>query len=291
MSSTLNKSLSDPNISEDINKTPPNHASFRNKRKRDEDLPSEFCKFKEEMKELFSTFMNTQKRELKEITTKLKEIQQTNSSIEASITQLNSRQEEFQRKVDSLEIQAKKDRDYIVILEDSLEEIQRRTRQTCIELKNVPRKSHETRDDLTNMVFSLAKNIDLDLGTKDIKDIHRIQGKKAGINNTPVIVDLGSSILKSDMLQKVKTYNKKNNTKLQAKHLGFTNNEETPVFVSEQLTAKGARLFFLARDLSKTKQYKYCWTAHGRVFVKQDDNSRAILIKNEAQVHHLLQHS
>lgn len=289
---TLNKSLSDSNIAEtDIVKSPPRYVSFRSKRMRDEDLPSEFCKFKEEMKELFNTFMDTQKRELKEITANLKEIQKTNNNIETSIAQLNNRQEEFQKKIESLELLEKKDREYIAILEDRVEELQRGTRKTCIELKNVPRKPQETRNDLTKMVLCLARNIDLDLGTKDIKDVHRIQGKKAGINNTPVIVELGSSILKSDMLQKVKTYNIKNKTKLQAKHLGFTSNEETPVFVSEQLTAKGARLFFLARDLAKSKQYKYCWTAHGRVFVKKDDNSRSILIASEAQVHHLLQQS
>lgn len=61
------------------------------------------------------------------------------------------------------------------------------------------------------------------------------------------------------------------------------------MFISEQLTPKGARLFFLARDLSNTKQYKYCWTSYGRVLVKKDDNSSAIVIKSEAQVHHLLQ--
>lgn len=289
-SAQLNKSLSDPNVAEVGNdRTPPNYISVRSKRMREEDLPTEFCKFKEEMKEMFKSFMTAQKTELKVITANLKEIQQTNFNIEASVARLSTQNEEFQRKIESLELQAKKDREYIAILEDTVEDLQRSSRKSCIELKNVPRAPKETSDDLINMVLCLSKKIGLDLVTKDIKDIHRVQGKKVGTNNTPIIVELGSSIIKSDMLRKTKSYNIKNKTKLQAKHLGLTSNEDTPVFISEQLTAKGARLFFLARDLAKTNKYKFCWTAFGRVFVKKDENSRAIIIKSEAQVHQLLQ--
>lgn len=286
----LNKSLSDPNMSEVGNNTPPNtYVSVRNKRMREEDLPSEFRSFKEEMRELFSTFLATQKSELLVINTNLKEIQQTNISIEASVARLSSQHEEFLKKIDSLELQAKKDREYITILEEKLEDLQRGSQKTCIELKNVPKKPQETRGDLLNMVLSLSKSISGNLEVKDVKDIHRIQGKKVGVKNTPIIVELGSTIIKTDFLQKAKTYNIKNKIKIQAKHLGFTNNEDTPVFISEHLTAKGNRLYFLARDLAKTKQYKFCWTAFGRVFVKRDENARAILIKSESQVHHLMQ--
>lgn len=50
-----------------------------------------------------------------------------------------------------------------------------------------------------------------------------------------------------------------------------------------------ARLFFLARDLAKSKIYKYCWTSFGRVFVRKDDTSKIVCIQSEAQVHRLLQ--
>lgn len=286
----LNKSLSDPNINEKgIECTPPNYISARNKRRREENLPAEFCEFKDYMKELFNSFMASQQKELKEITTSLKELQFTNNNIETSIQRLHTQHEEFQKRIQSLELQVKKDRDYMTVLEDKIEDLQRGSQKSCIEIKNVPKNVKETRDDLINMVLCLSKNINLDLVPRDIKDIHRIQGKKIGVKNTPIILELASSILKSDLLDKTKSYNIKNKTKLQAKHLGYTSNGDTPVFISEQLTAKGARLHFLARDLVKMKKYKFCWTKFGQVYVKQDENSQGILIKNEAQVHHLLQ--
>lgn len=286
----LNKSLSEPNLSGlSTNKTPPNFISMRNKRRREDDFSTEFNKFKEEMKEMFSKFMSAQKSELVILTSNLKELHQINNKTEASLAQLTNQNADFQKKIEFLEFQSKKDRECISILEEKVEDLQRCSQKTSIELKNVPRKPQETRNDLINMVLCLSKNISLDLDVKDIKDIHRIQGKKVEVKNTPIIVELGSTIIKSDILQKAKNYNIKNKTKLQAKHLGFTSNEDSPVFISEQLTSKGNRLHFLARDLVKTKEYKFCWTAFGRVFVKRDENSRAILIKNEAQVHQLTQ--
>jgi hypothetical protein len=290
--STLNRSLSENNICE-MNEqiTPPNcYVSHRGKRLRDEDLPGEFQSFKQELRELFSSFMNAQKSHLNEIVADLKEIQSTNENINSSINLLTAQNEDFRRKIEGLELQTRKDREYIDILENKIEDLQRLNRKNCFEIKNVPKRSQETRSDLIDIVMSLTKTISLEINPRDIKDIFRQLGKKnEGQQNPPIIVDLGSSILRNELLMKVKHFNVKNNQKLRAKHLGYKTNEEQPVFISEQLTQKNARLFFLARDLVKNKKYKYCWTSFGKVYIRQDDNSRIIQLINESQIHNLLQ--
>ncbi|KAG7299334.1 hypothetical protein JYU34_016260 [Plutella xylostella] len=167
--------------------------------------------------------------------------------------------------------------------------MQRAIRKTSIEIKNVPKKNHETKEDLVNMVLCLSKITNTKIQTSDIKDIFRTQGKKDITKNTPIVVELGSTLTKTDLLKNCKSFNIKNKDKLQAKHLGLTSSENTPIYVSEQLTAKGARLHFLARDLIKSKSFKFCWTSYGRVYVRRDEGSPVITIKNEAQVHHLMQ--
>ncbi|KAL4710608.1 hypothetical protein ACJJTC_003244 [Scirpophaga incertulas] len=79
-------------------------------------------------------------------------------------------------------------------------------------------------------------------------------------------------------------------TKLRAKHLGWRKQEETPIFVSEHLTGKAARLYFLARDLAKNKLYKFCWTSLGRVYVRKNEekDSPYIQITSEHQIQDLL---
>ncbi|CAG9787728.1 unnamed protein product [Diatraea saccharalis] len=288
----MDKSFSDSNLNvtaTDSNKTPPNFISQRIKRKRDDDFFEEMDKFREEIKLMIHSMLAPQNTELSKISPTLIEIQQINKNIENSITFLTSQNKELQGKIEQYEIQAKRDREHITLLEDKIEELQRLDRKNNLEIKNVPKAKNETKDGLVNMVLSLSKNVGCELSKSDIKDIYRIKSKKEGPNNMPIIVETGSTLLKNDLLKSCKSFNVKHRGKLCAKNMGFTVNEDTPIFILEQLTAKGSRLFFLARDLVKTKSYKFCWTSFGRVFVRKNEQTPIILIKSESQVHHLLQ--
>lgn len=75
--------------------------------------------------------------------------------------------------------------------------------------------------------------------------------------------------------------------KLSAKHLGIKEDGDSPIYVSEQLTPKAARLHYLARDLTRSQDYKYCWTSFGKVYVRKDDKTPVIPITSEAQIHNL----
>ncbi|KAI5643816.1 hypothetical protein NE865_04212 [Phthorimaea operculella] len=175
-----------------------------------------------------------------------------------------------------------------LFLEDKLEELQLGSRKTNFELKNVPRKDDEDKESLIAMVTCLSEAVDCKMDRSDIKDIYRVRGKNPEQKNTPIIVETNSVLLKTDLIKKVKTYNIKNKSKICAKHLGYKTQEDTPVYLSEHLTAKAARLHFLARDLAKSKAYRFCWTAYGKVYVRKNEQSRIIQIKTEQQVHHLL---
>lgn len=268
----------------------PNYVYRRTKRCRPNQSgsPIELSSLREDIKELFTSFVVQQTKELTNINKNLKDIQQSNVNIENAVALLTSQNDEFRKKIEQLELQNKKDREYIILLEDKIEDLQRNARKSSIELKNVPNKTQENRQDLIKMVTSLASTVNVELGERDIKDVFRVKSKNNAMQNPPIIVELISSLVRTDLLQKTKEFNRRNKSKLQAKHLGLTKNEETPVFISEQLTARGARLYFLARDLEKSKKYKYCWTAFGKVFVRKDDNSKIIHIVNESQIQHLV---
>ncbi|KOB76785.1 Zinc finger DNA binding protein [Operophtera brumata] len=289
----MDKSSSDGNlnlVSKNTETTPPNYYFRRAKRDREEDWTSDFSAFKEEMKAMMEALMSDQESELKKLfTPTLTEIQKTNRNIESSIALLMSKNEELTKKVELLEQQKKKDNEYITILENKVEDIQRTERKSSIEVKNVPKGKSETKEDLINMVVRLGKSIDCNINKSEIKDIFRVRGKKEGQINTPIIVEFSSTILKTDVLKMSKAHNIKHKGKLCAKHLGFTRSEDTPVFVSEQLTVKGSRLHYLARDLAKSKGYKFCWTSYGRVYVRKNENSPIITIISENQVNSLIQ--
>ncbi|CAH2084573.1 unnamed protein product [Euphydryas editha] len=291
----MDKSFSEPNINHSDESfdaiSPAQHITQRYKRRRDSlgDIDDR-TSFKEEIRDMITSLMKSHGEELKKITAVIMDIKETNSSIEKSVEFLSEQNAELHKKIENLQRESKKDKEYIALLEDRVEDLQRGYRKCNLEIKNVPKiDPKETKEDLINMVLCLSKTIGCDITKTDIKDIYRVRGKKDAKNgNTPIIIETSSTILKSKILKHSKSYNNKNKQKLCSKHLGLKKSEEVPIFVSEQLTSKAARIYFLARDLSKSRAYKFCWTSYGRVYVRKDEQSPVITIKSEAQVQKLL---
>ncbi|XP_028178724.1 structural maintenance of chromosomes protein 2-like [Ostrinia furnacalis] len=296
--STMNKSLSESNISELTDEvitcatltdelSPTNFVSRRVKRKATDNLDCELSNFKEEIRSMISIMLTAQEKQINKITPVLNDIKEANANIEKSMAFLASQNEELKKKLDAYELQSKKDKEYITILEDKVEDLQRENRKSNIQIKNVPKVANENEQELMNMVVKLSENVGHTITGADIKDIYRLKNKKVE-NNGPIVVELSSTILKKDFLKSVKTYNIRHKEKLCARHLGHTKNEYTPIYVSEQLTAKAARLHFVARDLIKSTDYKYCWTSHGRVYIRRSEDTPVILVRSEQQVQNLL---
>ncbi|CAG4955880.1 unnamed protein product [Colias eurytheme] len=176
-SPSLDKSASDSRINELAdNSSQSSFITQRLKRGREDDLSTELNKLKEEFMAMFSSFMASQQSELQSINATIKEIQQSNNNIDSSIAILTSQNEEYKRKIQEMEIQAKRDKEYITLLEEKVEDLQRDNLKRNIEFKNVPALTNETKEDLINMTLQLSKNIDCKIEKSDIKDIYRVPG-------------------------------------------------------------------------------------------------------------------
>jgi hypothetical protein len=282
----MNKSQSETDLTlgaHDTNCTPPN-ITTRFKRKHNNDFAADLEQFKKEMTAVMTSLMQTQLVEIQKNTQTLSEIKESNRNIETSIEFLTAENEATNNKIQRLEKQSTEDKKQINLLENKVEEVLKHSRRTNFEIKNVPKLGNETKDELINIVTNLSKTIDCPLTKTDIKDVYRTRGKPGGPQSTPIIVETSSIILKNDVLKLCKLFNAKHSEKLRAKHLGLRSMEDTPVYVAEQLTPKAARLYFLARELKRQHEYKYCWTAYGNIYMKKHDNAKVIQILNEDQI-------
>lgn len=293
MAEKMDKSLSDTSINligSEI-KSPPNYVFHRTKRCREDiedSLIKQLNEFKLEMRKMMTLFADKHGKEIQQMNTTLKEIQQSNLNIENSISYLTAQNEDLKNRISQLENQSKEDKKYITILENRIEDLQMGGRKTNFVIKNVPRRNNENKEDLIEMVLSLSRNLNFNISKYDVKDIYRVRGKNPSQQNTPIVVETGSTLLRTEILKMGKAYNIKNKTKLCCKHLGFKTLEDTPIFLAEHLTPKGSRLHFLARDLTKIGAYKFCWTAYGKVYIRKDEASPTITISSEDQIQQLL---
>lgn len=285
---TPEKSTSVPDITTLDDELPPSHIVARNKKRRPSTSVPQLQEITKEvtseLHDLFNNFAAEQDKKINTILTSLKDIQQTNSMIQTSITFLSEENMELKNKIAQLELETKIDKEQIVLLESKLEDSQRTDRKSNIEIRNVPLKGNETKKELFEMIQHLSKSINVDIAKHDVKDIIKTNKKE----KSTIVVEFTNTFIKTDVLKAAKVYNAKNKeSKLRALHLGLKTNHDIPIFISENLTPKASRLHFLARDLKITKHYKYCWTSYGKVYLRMDDNTPIIMVTNEAQIQQL----
>lgn len=283
------KSGSDTNLlgkDKDTNQDFLHTISTRSKRKRtDEDLAAtienELKSFKTEIMAMLTTWKQEDDYKQNQRDEILKEIKNSTQELEKSMDFISSQYEEMSIKINGLEQKTKMQDEMISTLRSEIENLHRESKKSYLEIRNVPAETNETKQTLTTSVVTLCKTINVEVSPADIRDIYRIPGKRDA--NKPVIVELSTKEKKLSILKTSKIYNMQHKTsKLNASHLGFK--QTSPIYVSDHLTPYANRLFFLARDLTKSNLYKYSWSSMGKVFIKKSDDTPAILIKNEEQL-------
>lgn len=100
-------------------------------------------------------------------------------------------------------------------------------------------------------------------------------------------MDFKSAIVKENLFKAARQFNIKNKkAKHKTSHLKI-NGPTKLVYLSEKLKPDTYRLFYLTRSFAKENDYKYCWTAFGRVLLQRTDGSKQIYVKDEESLHKL----
>ena len=69
---------------------------------------------------------------------------------------------------------------------------------------------------------------------------------------------------------------------LTTQDLGFS--DENNIFINESLTEANKELFKATLKVKKDYSYNYIWTSNGKIYLRKDRDSSAILIKNEGEL-------
>lgn len=169
----------------------------------------------------------------------------------------------------------------IEFLENRVEVLERHIKGTSIEIKNIPQAPKESKEDTKNLVMQTAEKLNITLDSSEIRDVYRLK-LKSGTN--PIIADFTTVFIRDKFLTSFKRYNKDNQQdKFNTTSLNISG-PSTPVYVSENLTQKDRRLFYLAREFAKNSGYQFCWTAFGKIFIRETEGSPQIRIFKESDL-------
>lgn len=136
-------------------------------------------------------------------------------------------------------------------------------------------------DDLGIMVDLMMCKLEKDFESSEVLSSHRIGVKKTDKPRLILVkmtnVDSKTKIMKNlkDKSLDCSQFTSKN------KAWGTKNDR---IFLGDHLTSTTNNIFYHARQLKKRNKVKYAWSKLGKIYVKKDDDSRAVQIKCQDQL-------
>lgn len=167
-----------------------------------------------------------------------------------------------------------------------LAQLEQQTRATNIEIQCIP---EDKRENLLDTVQQLAKVIKCPLSESNIHLCTRLSKMdKKSPRPRSVLVKFNSPRLRDEFLAATSKFNKNNaNDKLNTSHLGIGGTKKLPIYVTEHLTPETKQLHAAARRKVKELKYKFIWVRDGKIFVRKNEESNYVFIRNYDTVNQL----
>ncbi|CAH0404911.1 unnamed protein product [Chilo suppressalis] len=249
---------------------------------------------REELRIILSELQAQQNSRMDNLEQHITDIKNQNDNMKVSTTDIGTSIEfvtnklgDIQTAISRLDAERKQIGIQISQIEEKCDSLQRLSRKTCIQIRNVPKQKGETKELLFNNIHKLSSTLGLTLNMSDLRDAYRVPSKHD--HTTSIIVgEFSSTLIKSNILLAAKKFNsnaiKYKTQQLNSHHLGLEG-PKVEIYLAEHLTPfTASRLFFLARDFGKTMGYDFCWTSNGLVYLQRKQDDPYILVKSEAQL-------
>ncbi|KOB58189.1 Zinc finger DNA binding protein, partial [Operophtera brumata] len=273
-----------------------NNINCRLKRKREDELLSvdTMKVYMDEMKGLFSSNMlqqeakfssieksineiistnKTKEDKLASLDLTLKGIKEQNADILKSMEFMSNRYEEMRGKLDILEADQKSSSSCIKVLEDRIDGLERKARSGSIEMRNITQNQPEQKKDLQDIVKNVCTELNVTVMETEICDVFRLKSRSKNSMPNPIIVEFSTANKKEEILNSLKKYRKERKI-LTTENLKIAG-PSMPIYISENLTPKMKRIYYLAREFARSHNYRYSWTSYGNVYLRKEEASAA----------------
>lgn len=206
-----------------------------------------------------------------------KEFQTTTNNLTSELTELRTELLDKSNKIKSLETEQVRLRDELERIHAKVDTADRLARGRNVEIQCVPEGRNEN---VITLFQNLCKSISVNISENDIHACRRV-AKTNSASKRPrnIVVTLSSVRLRDSVLSAIHRFNKAKRDKLQSEHLGIKG-EPIRIFVSEHLSLENKQLHAAARQIARTKNYKFVWVRNNKIYLRKDETSNPVLVKN-----------
>jgi regulator of replication initiation timing len=207
-------------------------------------------------------------------------------AIEASAAFNSAQYDDITQKVNSVTQENKKLqteceylRDTVIDLQARLNATEQHMRNANLEIQGVPEYRSEN---VVSVVKQIAQVVSCKVADEDILSCTRVASmNKQSKRPRSIVVKLRSPRCRDELYSSVTKYNKTNpKDKLNTSLVGIAG-DKAPIYVAEHLSPANKALHASARIRARELGYKYVWVRNGQIFMRKDDLSRFIHVKNE----------
>lgn len=239
----------------------------------------------EEIKSLILESNRQQDAKFNSLNAAMTSVMSQNAEIHKSIEFMSQKYDDLLSKMNTLQHENNEYKSRITTLESKLEHLERNSKASCVEnveIRNVPKSETEKKDTLLNLVKNVGSALQENIQDSDIRDIYRIKTKESTVGS--IVVEFTTIGKKDNLIKACRTYNK--NYKDQPFSTAQINYSGPckPIYIAESLTKKAQHLHYLARQFKRTHKYHGCWTSYGKIYLRKEERSPAILIDSEADL-------
>ncbi|XP_045500728.1 uncharacterized protein LOC123698178 [Colias croceus] len=244
---------------------------------------------KSTMADIFSTMQDNL---MSAINKELKPIRLELATITDSINFISNQYDEMKKDYEISKVKLTDLEKQNTILNNTIEDLcvrinqtEQQLRQNNIELQCVPERKNEN---LIDIVAHLGNILGCDLSSDNV--LHCTRTAKTKTENPrprSIVVQLSSVRLRDQVIAAVSKFNKENpQSKLNTAHVGLTGN--SPIFVNEHLSPANKSLHAATRIKAKEKGYKFTWIRNGKIFIRKNEGSQYIQVKNKISLDNLI---
>lgn len=126
--------------------------------------------------------------------------------------------------------------------------------------------------------MTLCTHMEIQLEKWELLNAHRLHKRASG--DIPLIIRFNSPKVRDKMLAKAKEIN------LSA-HI-FGGNQNTKLYINEHLTVANQKLLKTAKTLHKGAGYRFVWSKNGKIYARETENSKVLLINTEQDIVNIL---
>ncbi|XP_052753906.1 uncharacterized protein LOC128201312 [Galleria mellonella] len=161
-------------------------------------------------------------------------------------------------------------------LKNEINMYQQRERMLNLEIIGVPEIKNECLKDLT---VKVAQHAGVVITKDNIEHANRVQPRQI-VQGRPrtIVIKLKSRLHKDNIISGLR-----GTRGLKTKDVGIPG-EDRRIYVNEHLTVNNKLLLKKVKDKAKTKLYKFVWVKNCQIFVRRNENSPALLMRNDTDI-------